>query len=151
MPKAFSHGTVRTWKRGNVMKHGAAWTKLAKDKPAPLQPVPVVAASSMGGNAYGTAQAFTPEMNATLESISRRLDEKIQSPSSPKGRAAYTKSLTSWSKAASKVAQSYKDRLGDLRQVTDAEALRRDQLGKLLQTLSGQLAQAAELADSLKE
>ena len=44
------------------------------------------------------------------------LNEKIQSPSTPKGLEAYKKSLTAWSKAASKVAQSYRDKLGDLKE-----------------------------------
>jgi hypothetical protein len=42
------------------------------------------------------------------------LNEKIQSPSTPKGRAAYIKSLTAWSKAATQVAQSYLEKLNDM-------------------------------------
>ena len=49
------------------------------------------------------------------------LNEKIQSPATPKGRAAYAKSLGAWSKAASKVAQSYKDKGADMKAANDAE------------------------------
>jgi ABC-type transporter Mla subunit MlaD len=89
------------------------------------------------------------DMTSEISEALAVLAEKIQSPSNPKGRAAYIKSLTAWSKAASKVAKSYGDKLGDMRQVTDAEAARKAQLDKLLQSVSGQLAQAAELANSL--
>jgi hypothetical protein len=90
---------------------------------------------------------MTPQISQTLALLA----EKIQSPSNPKGRAAYIKSLSAWAGAASKVAKSYGNKLGDMRQLTDAESARKAQLDKLLQNVSGQLAQAAELAKSLAE
>lgn len=78
------------------------------------------------------------------------LDEKIQSPSTPKGLAAYAKSLGGWSKAASKVAQSYKDKGAEMKPSTDADRARSAQLLKLLQSVSGELAQIASLIGSVK-
>lgn len=78
------------------------------------------------------------------------LDEKIQSPSSPKGKAAYAKSLGAWSKAASKVAQSYKDKGADMKTSSDTERAQAAQLMKLLQTVSGELAQIAALIGAVK-
>ena len=78
MPKPFAHGTVRSWKRGNVMKHGTAWSKLARERSAPLQPVAAVAATSLGGDAYGMAQPFTPTMSDTLGAIASKLGEGRQ-------------------------------------------------------------------------
>lgn len=161
MPKAFAHGTVRSWKRGNVMKHGSEWAKLARERIAPVQPIAVVAPTTLGGDAYGAATPFTAEMSSTLNTLAAKLGEsdvsdelellaeKIQSPSSPKGRAAYRKSLASWSKAASKVAQSYKDKLGDLKGANDAEKAMAAQLERLLGTVSGELAQIASTAEKL--
>ena len=73
--KAFAHGTVRQWQRGNVMKHGTEWMRLAKDKPAPLLPVAAVAATSLGGNPYMDAEAFTPQTSATLESLAAQMSD----------------------------------------------------------------------------
>lgn len=89
---------------------------------------------------------MTPEISKSLALLA----EKIQSPSSSKGRAAYTKSLIGWSSAASKVAKSYADKLADMKQVTDAEHARKLRLQTLLQSISGQLAQVSELAKSLE-
>lgn len=75
MPKPFAHGTVRSWKRGNVMKHGAAWTKLARERIAPVQPVAAVAPTSFGGDPYAGAAPFTPEMSGTLGAIASKLGE----------------------------------------------------------------------------
>jgi hypothetical protein len=66
---------VRSWKRGNVMKHDRTWTKLARDRAAPLQPVAAVAATTMGGDPYGAAQPFTPTMSSTLDAIASKLGE----------------------------------------------------------------------------
>lgn len=93
----------------------------------------------------GWGAEMTPKISESLALLA----EKIQSPSSPKGKAAYTKSLIGWAGAATKVAKSYADKLADMKQVTDAEHTRKVQLEKLLQSVSGQLAQAAELARSL--
>jgi len=78
MAKPFAHGTVRSWKRGNVMKHDRTWTKLARDRAAPLQPVAAVAATTMGGDPYGAAQPFTPTMSSTLDAIASKLGEGRQ-------------------------------------------------------------------------
>lgn len=84
------------------------------------------------------------------ERMQSLLDEKIQSPSNPKGRAAYTKSLGAWSKAASKVAQSYADKGADMKGLNDAQRAMHSQLLTLLKTVSGNLAQVASLAEKLK-
>lgn len=78
------------------------------------------------------------------------LDEKIQTPSTPKGKAAYAKSLGAWSKAASKVAQSYKDKGGEMKTANDAERAQAEQLMKLLQSVSAELAQVASIIGALK-
>ena len=80
MPKPFAHGTVRSWKRGNVMKHGAAWTKLARERIAPVQPVAAVAPTSFGGDPYAGAAPFTPEMSGTLGAIVSKLGEEGEMP-----------------------------------------------------------------------
>jgi hypothetical protein len=82
--------------------------------------------------------------------MSRLLDEKIQSPSNPKGRAAYAKSLGGWSKAASKVAQSYGDKLADMKPKNDAESALQVQMKKLLQSVSGEMGQLASMVGNLK-
>lgn len=86
-------------------------------------------------------------------SISERMEsllaEKIQSPSNPKGKAAYVKSLTSWSKAASKVAQSYGDKLADAKGLNDAQQAVQSQMKGLLQSVSKDLAQLAALSGKL--
>ena len=76
--------------------------------------------------------------------------EKIQVPSNPKGRAAYAQSLGAWSKAASKVAQSYKDKLAQAKGLSDSQRLVQGQLDKLLTSVSGEMAQVASLVEKLK-
>lgn len=77
-----------------------------------------------------------------------RIDEKIQPPTSPKGRAAFSASLGGWSKAASKVAGSYKDKLmqANPREIED-QAL----LGADLASVSKLLAVIADRAERLKK
>jgi len=77
-----------------------------------------------------------------------RIDEKIQSPTSPKGRSAFAKSLGGWSKAASKVAGSYKDKLmqANPKDIED-QAL----LGADLASVSKLLALIADRAERLKK
>ena len=76
------------------------------------------------------------------------LHEKIQPPTSPKGRAAFAKSLGGWSKAASKVAGSYKDRLqqANPKEIEDHALLMAD-----LAQASKLLAVIAERAERLKK
>lgn len=93
---------------------------------------------------------MTRDTNTVLEQLATSLEEKIQSPSTPKGLEAYVKSLTSWSKAASKVAGSYRDRLRDAKPKSDAAQVQQAQLDKLLQAVSGELAQISDLAGKLK-
>lgn len=93
---------------------------------------------------------MTPALSWLLEQIAGRLVEKIQSPSTSKGRAAYLKSLGSWSKAASKVAQSYADKLDDMKGLNDAQQATKTQLEKVIRSVSGELAQIASLTNTLK-
>ena len=88
---------------------------------------------------------ITPAMLALL-------NEKIQSPANPKGMEAYKKSLTAWSKAASKVAGSYQDKLGDAKPSAGSMSMATviSQLDKLLTAVSGELAQIADLTAKLK-
>jgi hypothetical protein len=88
---------------------------------------------------------------SVTESMLTLLNEKIQSPSSPKGRAAYVKSLAAWSKAASKVAQSYRDKLGDMdvkKTVSGQEVV--TSLDKVLSNVSSELALVASQIEKLK-
>ena len=66
--KAFHHGTVRSWKRGNVMKGGTTWSRLGRDKVAPLASKgPEVQQSTLGGNTYvGGEQVPVSEMLARI-------------------------------------------------------------------------------------
>jgi hypothetical protein len=88
----------------------------------------------------------------TLESVRDTLrdviTEKIQSPSSPKGKAAYIKSLVGWSKAAGKVVQSYGDKLGDADQkdLKTRELVVR--LRALLKNMGSELAQVTDAAEN---
>lgn len=94
---------------------------------------------------------MTPDISRSLGLLRSHLDEKIQSPSSPKGRAAYLKSLTAWSKAASKVAQSYADKLEDMRGIDEDERATKAELAGLLQTISADLARIVFLSGKLKK
>ena len=89
---------------------------------------------------------MTPEISATLAMLA----EKIQSPSTPKGRTAYFQSLGGWSKAASKVAQSYGDKLKEAPQPKDDKATSQARLAVLLKDTSANLAEIAALSDRLK-
>lgn len=93
---------------------------------------------------------MTPEFNSRLSAVRSRLEEKIQTPSSPKGRAAYSKSLTAWSRAASKVAQSYATKGADMKGMSPDQHAMQTQLLNLLQTISGNLSQVAALSEKLK-
>jgi hypothetical protein len=75
--KAFPHGTVRSWKRGTVMKGGTAWSRLNRDKPMPLaSKVPEVQQSPFGGNAYAAAApAFSASVSEALAEIVDQLNE----------------------------------------------------------------------------
>lgn len=148
--KAFFAGTVRSWKRGQHRKmEGGGWQRMKMGRPAPLaSKVPEVQQSTLGGNTY--VSPASPAVSEQLEALRSLLDEKIQSPSNPKGRAAYTKSLGAWSKAASKVAQSYADKGDDMKGLNDSQQAMQSQLLKLLQSVSGNLAQVASLAEKLK-
>lgn len=84
------------------------------------------------------------------ESMLTLLNEKIQSPSTPKGKAAYAKSLTAWSKAASKVAQSYRDKLGDMKVQKETDSATINTLEGLLFSASSALAQIAFQIEKLK-
>lgn len=88
---------------------------------------------------------MTLETSVVLEKLATKLEEKIQSPSTPKGKAAFVKSLSAWSKAASKVAGSYNDRLSDAKPKSDNERAQQAQLAKLLQAVSGELGQVADI------
>lgn len=155
MPKPFHHGTVRSWKRGTVMKHGSAWNKLGRDRTSPSQPVPSAELSTLGGNTYLEA----PKTSDTLAAIAQKmgvgesveLAEKIAVPSTPKGKEAYAKSLNGWAASASKVALSYKDKLDaakDTQSMNMAATI--GKLESLLQSISDSLAQAAELSGKIK-
>lgn len=80
--------------------------------------------------------------------VEEDLDEKIQVPTSPKARAAFSTSLGGWSKAASKVAGSYKDKLmqANPKDIED-QAL----LGADLASVSKLLALIADRAERLKK
>lgn len=73
--------------------------------------------------------------------VEEDLDEKIQVPTSPKGRAAFSASLGGWSKAASKVAGSYKDKLmqANSKEIEDQALLDADlgSVSKLLAVIAG--------------
>jgi len=77
-----------------------------------------------------------------------RIDEKIQPPTSPKGRAAFSASLNGWSKAASKVAGSYKEKLmqANPKEIEDQALLSAD-----LAQVSKLLALVADRAERLKK
>lgn len=92
---------------------------------------------------------MNPAIAKLLETIRHQIDEKIQSPSTAKGRTAYLKSLGAWSKAASKVAQSYADKLDSMKGLNDPQQVTKSQLEKLLRNVSGELAQVAMLAQRL--
>lgn len=77
-----------------------------------------------------------------------RIDEKIQPPTSPKGRAAFSASLNGWSKAASKVASSYKDKL---QQANPKDVEDHALLGADLGSVSKLLAVIADRAERLKK
>jgi len=87
-----------------------------------------------------------------LQQLARALDEKIASPSTKKGKAAYVKSLTKWASAAAKVAKSYNDKLGDVEGMdgSTSGATIVANLDKLLTSISAQLTQAAEAAAKIK-
>lgn len=79
---------------------------------------------------------FEESVEAGRESIA----EKIQPPTSAKGRAAFSSSLGGWSKAASKVAGSYKDKLmlANPKEIEDQALLSADlgSVEKLLATIA---------------
>lgn len=78
------------------------------------------------------------------------LNEKIQSPSTPKGLEAYKKSLSAWSKAASKVAQSYRDKLGDVKVQKETDSATVNTLEGLLFSAASALSQIAVYTEKLK-
>jgi hypothetical protein len=108
-----------------------------------------VANTKKAAAARSAAQKEAMSVTAKMEIL---LAEKIQSPSTPKGKAAYIKSLTSWSKAASKVAQSYSDKLGDFKEAQGSMsgAALVGSIDKLLSNVSDELAQIAAQIEKLK-
>lgn len=74
MAKPFHHGTVRSWKRGNVLKQDRAWLRLAREKLRPEQPKPEVVPTSLGGDPYGRETAHQP-LSDTLAAIADRVSE----------------------------------------------------------------------------
>lgn len=165
--KAFPHGTVRAWKNGTHMKNNLAWERIKTGRPKKVLRCKVDVEEMPYG--YDSRGVFTdpndfsqaplpaamifglaPEMLAQLEGFAEEgLEEKIQSPRTPKGKKAYFKSLHGWSKAAAKVASSYEDKLGDAdpKKVKDHTVLR-----KALADLAKNMEDAFHLADkNLKE
>lgn len=130
-----------------------AWNKLSKAQKAATRRKKREAEGQFVPNtkkAAAAGAAVRQEAMSVTEQMEALLSEKIQSPSTPKGKAAYAKSLGAWSKAASKVAQSYADKGDDMKGLNDSQQAMQSQLLKLLQTVSGNLAQVASLAEKLK-
>jgi hypothetical protein len=51
--KAFHQGTVRSWKRGTMLKGNSAWSRLPQGKPSKtIPPAPMPMQSTLGGNSY---------------------------------------------------------------------------------------------------
>lgn len=72
--KAFQHGTVRSWKRGTMMKSDKVWQRLPQGKaPKTIPPAPMPVQSTLGGNSYVSGDATVSEM---LAQIAARLVEE---------------------------------------------------------------------------
>ena len=141
--RAFPIGTTRGWKKGPHAKTEQGWRKHGQSHMGNVdRPLPDARVSAFMASVPPMDPAARTEEQEEAEEV---LDEKIQSPSTPKGKAAFVKSLSAWSKAASKVAGSYNDRLGDAKPTSDNERAQQAQLAKLLQAVSGQLGQIADI------
>lgn len=166
LSKGFSHGTVRSWKNGTHLKNGQSWERVKTGRRKKALPFrQEIETSPYGYDSSGVftdpndfsqspAPAFmvfglSPEVISRMENFAAgttelELDEKIQSPRTPKGRAAFFKSLHGWAKAATKVASSYADKLGDAdpKEVEDHMALRK---------ALGEVAKSMEIAFKLAD